>query len=80
MNAGRDYMSMRVVAPVLRMTATNARLADTLAARALDSADHYVDKYLPGDAAAENGDGKVLLIFSCLLQSSALFEKFLNPY
>ncbi|KAJ1528785.1 hypothetical protein ONE63_007166 [Megalurothrips usitatus] len=56
MNAGRDYMSMRVVAPVLRMTATNARLADTLAARALDSADRYVDKYLPGDAATENGD------------------------
>ncbi|KAK3932802.1 Lipid storage droplets surface-binding protein 1, partial [Frankliniella fusca] len=54
--ASRDYMSMRVVAPVVRMTATNARLADTLAARALDSADHYVDKYLPGDAATENGD------------------------
>ncbi|XP_034239195.1 lipid storage droplets surface-binding protein 1-like isoform X3 [Thrips palmi] len=56
MTVGRDYMSMRVVAPVLRMTATNARIADTLAARALDSADQYVDKYLPGDAATENGD------------------------
>lgn len=55
--AGRDYMSMRVVAPVLRVTATNARLADSLAARALDSADRYVDKFLPGDAATENGDG-----------------------
>lgn len=57
MTAGRDYMSNSVVAPVLRMTASNARLADTLAARALESADHIVDKYLPGDAATENGDG-----------------------
>lgn len=56
MTVGRDYMSMRVVAPVMRLTATNARIADTLAARALDSADQYVDKYLPGDAATENGD------------------------
>lgn len=51
-------MSTRVVAPVIRMTATNARIAETLATRALDSADQYVDKYLPGDAATENGDGK----------------------
>lgn len=56
MTAGKDYMAMRVVAPVLRLTAQNARLAETIATRALDSADHYVDKYLPGDAATENGD------------------------
>ncbi|XP_052119934.1 lipid storage droplets surface-binding protein 1 isoform X3 [Frankliniella occidentalis] len=71
MTASRDYMSMRVVAPVLRMTATNARLADTLAARALDSADHYVDKYLPGDAATENGDA----VGAGIIKGGAAFKR-----
>jgi len=60
-SASRDYVWMRVLQPALRVTATNAKLADALASRALDSADLYVDRFLPGDAATENGDGKLLL-------------------